>query len=277
MGTILATRMKKPAVLARGRQSDICLPRALIADRRRRKEFGYGAAGSAGKLFCSCGIPCRACRGSLSACGPGSEWLFMPEPNGPRTGCDARHGSASQAWLRFKEFPGIRSLRIFLMLVLSAVVAACASATPQAGDESRYGANRAQKTASAGRVDTRAQRCVALAMYWEARGEGREGMLAVGSVVLNRVADRRFPNSVCGVVYEGGETPPCQFSWWCDGKSDRPTQEVAWSESLGLAYELLAARPKDPTDGALFFHNTSVRPSWRRERTARIGDHVFYR
>jgi spore germination cell wall hydrolase CwlJ-like protein len=45
-------------------------------------------------------------------------------------------------------------------------------------------------------------------------------MRAVASVIFNRVADQRFPNSVCGVVQEGGESPPCQFSWWCDGKSD---------------------------------------------------------
>jgi len=126
-------------------------------------------------------------------------------------------------------------------------------------------------------VDLSAQRCVALAMYWEARGEGRKGMLAVGSVVLNRVDDQRFPDTACGVVYQGGETPPCQFSWWCDGKSDRPTQQAAWNKSLTLARELLLTRPTDPTQGALFFHNTSIDAPWRRERTARIGSHIFYR
>ena len=114
-------------------------------------------------------------------------------------------------------------------------------------------------------------------MYWEARGEGRTGMLAVGSVVLNRVADDRFPDTACGVVYQGGETPPCQFSWWCDGKSDRPTHQAAWNASRKLAGDLLAERPGDPTHGALFFHNTSIDSPWRRQRTARIGNHVFYR
>jgi spore germination cell wall hydrolase CwlJ-like protein len=114
-------------------------------------------------------------------------------------------------------------------------------------------------------------------MYWEARGEGSRGMLAVGAVVLNRVEDRRFPDTACGVVFQGGETPPCQFSWWCDGRSDRPTDRMQWSRSLNLAGELLTARSQDPTRGALFFHNASMKPPWRRTRTARIGNHIFYR
>lgn len=125
-------------------------------------------------------------------------------------------------------------------------------------------------------VTAEAHHCVALTMYWEARGEGREGMLAVGSVVLNRVADQRFPDSVCEVVQQGGETPPCQFSWWCDGRSDRPTHREQWAVSLAVAEELLATRPPDPTNGALFFHNTSIRAPWRRTQVARIGNHVFY-
>ena len=127
------------------------------------------------------------------------------------------------------------------------------------------------------RVDPESQRCLALAMYWEARGEGRQGMTAVGSVVLNRVDDARFPNTACGVVYQGGETPPCQFSWWCDGKSDKPVHRALWDSSLTLAADMLKDRPRDPTHGALFFHNTSISNPWRRTRTARIGNHIFYR
>lgn len=129
----------------------------------------------------------------------------------------------------------------------------------------------------ANKPDPASQHCLALAMYWEARGEGRHGMLAVGSVVLNRVEDHRFPNSVCGVVYQGGETPPCQFSWWCDGKSDRPTDAAQWLASSDLAAELLTTQFHDPTDGALFFHSTSISSPWRRARTAEIGGHIFYR
>ncbi len=71
------------------------------------------------------------------------------------------------------------------------------------------------------------ERCLALSMCWEAKDQGREAMIAVGSVVLNRIASEDFPDTACEVVFEGGETPPCQFSWWCDGKSDRPTEPEA--------------------------------------------------
>ena len=122
-------------------------------------------------------------------------------------------------------------------------------------------------------------RCLALALYWEAKSEGREGMLAVASVVLNRVAHPAFPNSVCAVVTQGGEQPPCQFSWWCDGKSDRPTEAQAWRLAQRFAKQALADPPPDRTRGALFFHNTSIRTPWLRERvrTAQIGRHIFYR
>lgn len=122
-----------------------------------------------------------------------------------------------------------------------------------------------------------AQHCVALAMYWEARGEGRQGMAAVGAVIDNRVKSSAFPNDHCSVVYQGGETPPCQFSWWCDGKSDRPASQSQWALALGTAEDLLAGRINDPTNGALFFHSTTIRRPWDRTQTARIGGHVFYR
>ena len=132
-------------------------------------------------------------------------------------------------------------------------------------------------SAGADSVDTAQRDCLALALYWEARGEGEIGMRAVGSLVLNRVEDERFPSTVCRVVKQGGETPPCQFSWWCDGKSDRPRSASQWSVAQGLADKLLAGRAKDPTRGALFFHNTAVDPKWPYKRTVRIGNHVFYR
>ncbi|MDH3642814.1 MAG: cell wall hydrolase [Gammaproteobacteria bacterium] len=122
-----------------------------------------------------------------------------------------------------------------------------------------------------------ARHCVAQAMYWEARGEGLRGMQAVGSVILNRVADHRFPGTPCGVVHQGGETPPCQFSWWCDGKSDYPTNRTQWATALTVAEQMLTRRPNDATGGALFFHSTAMRNPWQRQQTARIGNHVFYR
>ena len=128
-------------------------------------------------------------------------------------------------------------------------------------------------------VDHEERLCLAKAIYFEARGEGHDGMVAVSSVVLNRVNDPRFPNSVCDVVYDGGEQPPCQFSWWCDGKSDRPSNPKAWGQSIHLAHEILAIPPDDPTGGAVFYHADWIKAPWirKREQTAQIGRHIFYR
>lgn len=128
-------------------------------------------------------------------------------------------------------------------------------------------------------VDARQARCVALAMYWEAKAEGRRGMRAVGHVVLNRVDHEEFPDTPCRVVYQGGEQPPCQFSWYCDGRPDRPREPSHWREALRLAIELLTDSLDDITDDALFFHARHLENPWRvaRERTVVIGDHVFYR
>lgn len=123
------------------------------------------------------------------------------------------------------------------------------------------------------------QHCLALAMYFEARTEGAEGMRAVGAVVLNRVENDEFPSTPCEVVRQGGESPPCQFSWWCDGKSDVPRDEEQWLSALELAAAMLEDRGEDPTHGALFFHSARIPVPWRveRTRTVEILGHIYYR
>ncbi len=127
--------------------------------------------------------------------------------------------------------------------------------------------------------DARTHRCLALALYWEARAEGRDGMIAVAAVILNRMRHPAFPDTMCEVIKEGGEEPPCQFSWWCDGKSDMPTEPRAWRHASRVAQDFLHRPPPDPTGGALFFHHTALLPPWKRERvrTAIIGRHAYYR
>lgn len=115
---------------------------------------------------------------------------------------------------------------------------------------------------------------LALNMYHEAKGEGREGMLAVGWVVLNRMADEAFPKTVEGVVFQG-----CQWSWTCDDRPDAPRQDGAWRQSLHLAQLLLTRPPADPTRGALWFQAASDGDPGRRPQmapSARIGSHLFY-
>jgi len=123
------------------------------------------------------------------------------------------------------------------------------------------------------------QQCLALAMYWEARGEGRHGMIAVGWIILNRAGSGHFPATRCAVVYQGSEQSPCQFSWWCDGKSDRPRDRYSWTWARIIAADLLVNPPRDPTNGALFYHSKIIPVPWTRTRvrTARIGNHIFYR
>jgi spore germination cell wall hydrolase CwlJ-like protein len=122
--------------------------------------------------------------------------------------------------------------------------------------------------------------CLALNIYHEARSESEAGQMAVAAVTLNRVRSETFPDLVCDVVQQGGEhRNRCQFSWWCDGKSDRPTETEAWKRARRIARRSLRGLAPDPTDGALYYHATYVKPRWTRtfERTARIGNHVFYR
>lgn len=134
--------------------------------------------------------------------------------------------------------------------------------------------------AGADRGEDEEIRCLALTIYYEARGEPQIGKLAVGHVVMNRARSGAFPDDVCDVVREGGaRRNQCQFSWYCDGLSDRPRDAAALRESLRLARAIYDGCTIDPSDGALFFHATSVRPAWRRwaGRGERIGGHMFYR
>ena len=138
--------------------------------------------------------------------------------------------------------------------------------------------------------------CLADNIYWEARNQTRVAHLAIAHVVMNRVKDSRFPNTICEVVYEGPTRKSwrdpsisfpvkhrCQFSWYCDGKSGEiPEQDakvyedISWlAKAFILKYEYLI----DYTEGATHYHAYYVTPAWAqtKTRTARIEDHIFYR
>lgn len=124
-------------------------------------------------------------------------------------------------------------------------------------------------------------KCLALTIYFESRGEPDAGKVAVGHVVMNRVNDPRFPGQVCKVVRQGGEWPRnrCQFSWWCDGRSDKPKDRRAWGLSQELANAIYAGVSEDPTEGALWYHADYVKPYWKNVFAPgpKIGRHIFYR
>ncbi len=122
--------------------------------------------------------------------------------------------------------------------------------------------------------------CLALNIYFEARNEPLEGKRAVGHVVINRMQDAAFPPSICQVVRQGGENRRnrCQFSWWCDGRSDKPEDSVAWDESRAIAWDIMNGSSRDPTSGALWYHAVYAAPSWRKRMAEgrTIGRHIFY-
>lgn len=131
------------------------------------------------------------------------------------------------------------------------------------------------------RADGGAQwECLAQALYFEARGETISGQLAVAEVILNRVDDSRYPDSICGVIRQGEERRNrCQFSYMCDGKLETVTENTAWARAGKLSRMMLDGRPRFLTDGATHYHATWVNPSWasRLVQTVWIGSHKFYK
>ena len=130
--------------------------------------------------------------------------------------------------------------------------------------------------------------CLATAIYFEARGEPRVGQQAVAHVVLNRVRDPRFPSNVCDVVEQGPrykwnpDIPVkhrCQFSYYCDGKSDEPKDKKAYKRAYNIALRAIAGGSDDPTEGATHYHAHYVYPEWgtHERRVVRINDHIFYK
>lgn len=123
-------------------------------------------------------------------------------------------------------------------------------------------------------------RCLALTVYWEARSEPDVGQRAVAHTVLNRVRSPSFPDTVCGVVHQGGEAPlgKCQFSWWCDGLNDDPADTASWSVARQAARDALEGRGLDPTNGAVYYHARAVTPEWSKTFlvVADLGNHLFY-
>ena len=130
--------------------------------------------------------------------------------------------------------------------------------------------------------------CLALNVYHEARDQPFIGQVAVAQVVMNRVDDERYPDTVCEVVKQGEtyawtEDFPvrhrCQFSWYCDGKSDKPRDKYSWEQARTIAFGVYTGHLDDLVEGATHYHATYVHPEWAETKTkvAQIGDHIFYR
>lgn len=124
-----------------------------------------------------------------------------------------------------------------------------------------------------------ALRCMTQAVYFEAGFEPLAGRRAVAQVVLNRVKHPAFPNSVCGVVYQGVNRRVCQFSFTCDGSLNRRPNPAAWAEAEAVARDALGGYVETAVGYATHYHANYVSPYWAPKlvKIARIGAHIFYR
>ena len=132
--------------------------------------------------------------------------------------------------------------------------------------------------------------CLAKNIYFESGNQPLAGKVAVTHVVLNRVHSVAYPDNICGVVYQAkwfnnwrGVSVPvrnmCQFSWFCDGKSDIPVDSDTWMLSLYVANAVLNGEFADITEGSTHYHADSVHPYWSDSlnRTVTIDNHIFYK
>ena len=121
--------------------------------------------------------------------------------------------------------------------------------------------------------------CLSRTIYWEAKNEGAAGMEAVAGVVMNRLGHQGFPNTICGVVRQGNEVGACQFSWWCDGRSDDAEEDKHYAIAKEIARKALNRQLPDRTCGAMFFHQRKATPGWSAKyiKTVEIGEHIFYK
>ncbi len=126
----------------------------------------------------------------------------------------------------------------------------------------------------------REHRCLAEGIYYEARGESRAGQIAVAEVIMNRVASSAYPNTICGVVYQGSHRATgCQFTFTCDGSLTSRPRGRPWRVAREIATEIMAGEHPEMTGNATHYHTTAVWPRWapRLIETNRIGAHIFYR
>lgn len=122
--------------------------------------------------------------------------------------------------------------------------------------------------------------CLAEAIYYEARGEPTLGQLAVANVILNRVASKQYPNTVCGVVRQNQHMPlKCQFTYACNGRPENPTRGAQWNKAKRVANQAMSGKRSFlAVKGATNYHADYVDPGWSKTMKVvkKIGRHIFY-
>ena len=132
--------------------------------------------------------------------------------------------------------------------------------------------------------------CMAQNIYFESGNQPLAGKIAVAQVVQNRIKHPNYPSTACDVIYDAkwrtnwkGLSVPvlnmCQFSWFCDGKSDDPVDSPTWLSSLNIARNVVQGGYGDITEGATHYHANTVHPYWADSlnETVIINDHIFYK
>jgi len=132
--------------------------------------------------------------------------------------------------------------------------------------------------------------CMAQNIYFEAGNQPLAGKIAVAQVVINRTNHPNYPTTMCDVIYQAkwkenwlGNLVPirnqCQFSWFCDGKSDDPVDSPTWMNSLKVAADVVQGRYGDITEGSTHYHSIYVNPYWADSlnETVVINEHIFYK
>lgn len=123
--------------------------------------------------------------------------------------------------------------------------------------------------------DKKQIQCLAENAYFEAGNQSTKGKIAVTNVVMNRVEDKRFPKTPCGVVHQKTRGT-CQFSWVCEGKKRIRSLEQ-YADARRVAEQVYLGNVGDVTKGAKFYHADYVNPGWNLRRITKIGDHIFYK
>ncbi len=194
--------------------------------------------------------------------------------NAPVTEVALRSGGSDRGVSMFTEFAAGN------LQLAPALAGGAPSPQTIAYRPSEVGLSFKYKGESQAEFEERERRCLSTAIYFEARSEPLQGQIAVGQVIMNRVRSPQFPQTICGVVYQGQMAPGCQFSFACDGKTDTPRQDSHWALAQKLARQITSGQVWLPDIGySTFYHADYVSPQWKRamNKIDTIGRHIFYK
>jgi spore germination cell wall hydrolase CwlJ-like protein len=173
-------------------------------------------------------------------------------------------------------------LKIITALLMIVAVAGSVSLLKWALDNKQARFELAQSSQITTEVRERQLACLAKNIYYEAGNQPFEGKVAVAQVTINRTESGQYPSDVCKTIYQKNvvyEKVLCQFSWVCDRDTTvRPINKANFRESEEVAKKVLLEGFRLPSlKDAMYFHGDYINPGWKRERIAKIGNHIFYK